>query len=311
MVESLSRSVGQEYLSSSRENLESLEEALSEAQTKYRKIKGIKFEPAGKISNENLSEFTEGVIREVNGLLGQAGMANDFQTTLSWLPEAAIKGTRYGSMVGLLSLIGSSSAAVGLFAAGAGDKETLMDSGLLTTAAGAIGTAITSVVLDIQAPYKVSSYNLQKTIILGGKDRHIATQTFSHEYTHHLQKNSWGYTGLVDNRWLAEGHARGVQKHVSQSIAYKSGNQGYEFFTSKVVLAELRAAYKTVCKAWGLSPSTNLVKNERDERFFDPRVALSHKQYGIGLAAISIAETKQGTSIYEEVLMGDFSFLQR
>lgn len=154
---------------------------------------------------------------------------------------------------------------------------------------------------------EISHYSLFNNINIAEPNTADATGTMAHEYAHHIQRSIL-HLPRFKARALKEGHARGVQMAVSRRFAEATGNKACMLNPLWEICAELQYAYKKGC-CWN--------KREADEALALADIGsyqtemsedISH-EYGIGTAAMQIAEAKHGQDVYRKVIQNDFSFL--
>jgi len=312
MVEHLSRKVGQEFINE-KENFEALCSVIGKVQDRYAEILAIRGRPnfGNRLNNQRLDELVPQVMQEVHQFLGVEKPVKDPKLSLFWLPSAVYRAGKDGCLVADLGIAGSLIAGITRVIAFNSSGTEILIGGALSIGVGTLAAGA-SFASNLKDSWKSSNYDpWGEKITIGDKRESVAVQILSHEYTHHLQRQIWGISRMLDTFWLAEGHARGVQQHVSHSFAEAAENPAYELLTLKMILPELKKAYVGACKSIGVRPAASLMNSRGGDRVLDPRVAMGHKTRGIGLAVFSIVEEKGGLDVYKDALKGDFSFLSK
>lgn len=159
---------------------------------------------------------------------------------------------------------------------------------------------------------KDSSYTpVSKTIILERSPRTVLIPTASHEYTHYLQHRE----GLIKQRFkysiFSEGHARGVQKHVSEEYMEREDNEAFLYDVLDSTVGEFKSAYVWMCKKLGQQPKESLLKTKttRDaDESVNRLVWRCPTPHAIGNALFSIYEARQGRQVYNHMIHGNFQF---
>ncbi len=152
-----------------------------------------------------------------------------------------------------------------------------------------------------------------KKIRLGIDNSVSVVADIAHEYTHVIQllKN----LGLEIRGAIKEGHARGVERGIAKIFAEQYDNPAYNYSSTERTARELKDAYLFICKKNHRSPRESIrkldVPNKRTlVHIFLGIPSLSH-HYSIGTAAFCIAEAQHGARVYRDVLRNDYSALQR
>lgn len=134
----------------------------------------------------------------------------------------------------------------------------------------------------------------------------------AHEYTHHIQgitENSW--IQLRDQDIFMDGHARGVERYITQRYALENDDLGFLDFYTNLHVQELRTAYKWITETCRQTPNPfflNMKTPEADAllRCFggDSEGISIHAK---GTALFSVYESQQGSKIYKNVIHGSFN----
>lgn len=127
--------------------------------------------------------------------------------------------------------------------------------------------------------------------------------SLAHEYTHHLQ-NSYGV--LKYRNALSEGHAFGVEHNIARIYTERYQNPAYMLHTLNSLAPHLKHGYVDCSRLAGKSPPFL-----EQISIPDPGKLFAHEHhYCLGVAAMSVAEAKNGTSVYRDVLTRNFNFLK-
>ncbi len=162
----------------------------------------------------------------------------------------------------------------------------------------------------LHAINKDSSYTpSSKTIILERSPRTVLIPIAGHEYTHYVQHRE----GIKDGGYniFQEGHARGVQKQVSEEYMEREDNEAFLYDVLNSTVGEFKSAYVWMCKNLGQQPKESLLKTKtsRDSDESAHRLVWrSPTQHAIGNALFSIYEALQGRQIYKHMIHGNFKF---
>ena len=126
--------------------------------------------------------------------------------------------------------------------------------------------------------------------------RQRLSSILAHEYTHYLQHELSSTFHPIYKIFL-EGHAMGVQKHITESLAEEKKDFAYVQQTNEL--------------QWHLEAALKLFKEHHEERKKkDPiKLVLGHS-HSIGHALFQMAERKHGKGIYIDAMKGNYSFLE-
>ncbi len=145
------------------------------------------------------------------------------------------------------------------------------------------------------APYYGPNEGCEGTVVIKKESRTLQIPTIAHEYTHHVQNSVRGSFTM-----LAEGIARGVERHIAKMYAEKEDNPSFLYDSTMTTTRELGTGYINLCKAIGipykkaLIESANSMLNEDCDRGFD--------HYAFGVTYLSVEEANTGKSIYGRAL---------
>ena len=156
---------------------------------------------------------------------------------------------------------------------------------------------------------------LFKKVVLSKTTRTELIPTISHEHTHHLQfsRGLKGYKYLIFNKYsiFQEGHARGVERHLSEDYRERENNEAFLYDILDTTVGEFKSAYVWMCKKLDKPVRKSLLKtkttrdgDENSERFMQ-RKPTPHAR---GNALFSIYEALHGKQIYNHMIHGNFKF---
>lgn len=274
-------------------NIEALEEILNERAKRYLEIhqQKEKYDFGPTLTPEKLGELAGKTIKEVNDFLK---ISNTTSTRISmfYLPNDL----KYAARVTL-----------GVFTVG-----TLIEltNGLTTTdleLAGKMALLFGGGMLIYNFRDHLSTVfdRYGKTIRISERKTVPAVGGIAHEYTHQLQ-DATQLANQIRNP-VMEGHARGIEGVITNIFAQRYDNPAYAFDHTDRTAKELNDAYLFVCRKKGISPNAFLA-NLPIPPVRNWWYNLSGHHYSLGVAAMSIAEKKQGDMIYPEILRNNFSF---
>lgn len=151
-----------------------------------------------------------------------------------------------------------------------------------------------------------NSINLKK------EKRSEVIPTIGHEYAHCVQAQS-DLGPSIDYEFdiFREGHARGVERYISNKYKDKEGNE--EFFDGilDMTVGEMKSVYVWMCKKLGIKPKESLLKT-RTSRDFDEKghrvLRREPTSHAIGNTLFCLYEATKGSSIYKDMLKGNFKF---
>ncbi len=165
-----------------------------------------------------------------------------------------------------------------------------------------------TILFALQA-YSTSSFDFRDDLLLIGSSNTVnAVGAIAHEYTHCLQHHFTDLDVIKSGNPIVEGHARGLEGIISEKFAREFDNQAYVFVHSERVAEELKYAYLYTCRKKNVFPKKSL----ENLPIPDIRGWLYSRyahHYSIGVAAMTIACSKQGEKVYKDVMKNDFGFL--
>lgn len=123
----------------------------------------------------------------------------------------------------------------------------------------------------------------------------------AHEYAHYLQDIQFDYKTKRVNSAI-EGHARGVQRIVSERYFEQENNPAYLHHITCETAFELADVYVWVSKRLGRNPRSGLIRN--------PYKARKPGSHAIGNATFYVLEQFHGRDIYKRFLQRDLKFLE-
>ena len=119
----------------------------------------------------------------------------------------------------------------------------------------------------------------------------------AHEYSHYVHYRK----GLGDLCYdiFTEGHARGVERQISEIYKEKEDNELFLYDISEETVNELKYTYTLVCRRLKQKPKSSLLK---DSIFISNPNLIEEQEYSLGNAFFLIHETRYGKDIYKDVL---------
>jgi hypothetical protein len=135
-----------------------------------------------------------------------------------------------------------------------------------------------------------SSYEDGAIFLYRGIPERDLPADLAHEYAHHLQGD--------DLTILSEGHARGIERMVSERFYNRHNHFGYLATAFERTEDELQCAWAYLFPEEAVP--LRRFRGDPSERF---------KEYMLGTAAFCIAEDAYGEQVYRDVLHGNLSFL--
>ncbi|MBU4501524.1 MAG: hypothetical protein KKA79_02950 [Nanoarchaeota archaeon] len=117
----------------------------------------------------------------------------------------------------------------------------------------------------------------------------------SHEYTHHVQ--SFAGLPVLNYRILNEGHARGVDRHITNLYAEREDNKAFIYENSALVLKELKRAYNFTCDFNGIKPKSEFLKD-----FVDVKIS----EHTLGTSLFMVYEALHGKEFYKDIAVKRF-----
>jgi len=129
-------------------------------------------------------------------------------------------------------------------------------------------------------PNVYHSYN--RRIITGRHRLAKLVSIISHEYTHHVQKEM--RVPKISCSFFKEGHARGVQRHITHTYMEREGNEAFLYDVTKSIFNDLMRCYEWLCKELKHMPEKKL------------------KQHSGGSTFMYLQENAHGKNIYKDFL---------
>jgi len=151
----------------------------------------------------------------------------------------------------------------------------------------------------------VDGYN---NIFLTPLKKECLIPTLAHEWAHHIQcekKLNWHHDTL------REGHARGVQRMVSERYANARGNPAYLAMSTVLDFAELKATYLVSCSRNRVKPYLWFKKPTKRDAVEELSIKLTGAptNHAMGNTFFSIAESIIGQRIYSDFLKCDLKII--
>jgi hypothetical protein len=149
-----------------------------------------------------------------------------------------------------------------------------------------------------------SGYNPDgPTIIISMTNIVNLTAGLAHEYAHHVQYSVLPHFLKKDEsryQMFKEGHARGVERYISNLYGKREANKAFKYEISNRSLFELMSFYKWVCFALDVKPDEGILEYEKHLNHENQEYPLD--PWAKGNALFYIQETFYGDKIYEKVL---------
>jgi len=271
--------------------IEGLLEEESQELKRLRKLKGDnKLNFGGKVSLEEFEELSPQIYTEVDDFLK--------------VERNSMPSIRYGGLSE--KALNLSTFAGGLFGASLITTSYLLatqnpDIAKSLLALGSISLVVTSGLLSYGFFNPRGSYynhssrkiNLEKIIRTG------LIPTAGHEYTHFIQSTR----GLSTKHSIfLEGHARGVQRQLSEHYREKEDNEAFLWDISNLNVEELKTTYRWMCRKLKQQPKESLLQVRTAYNGTKPEC------HSLGNTLFLIYEAHEGTDIYAQMIEGDFQF---
>lgn len=125
--------------------------------------------------------------------------------------------------------------------------------------------------------------------------------TLAHEYAHYLQDVQYDY-GRASIGSAIEGHARGVERIISEHYAESEDNPAYLYDVTCLTAHELKKSYLWVSKKLKKEPRKSLAKK--------PLFVKKPGPHAMGNATFYVLEQFHGRDIYKRFLKRDLTFLK-
>jgi len=139
--------------------------------------------------------------------------------------------------------------------------------------------------------------------------RELLIPDLAHEYTHHIQLEK-NLGGKKTNIFL-EGHARGVQRYISEIYREKENN---DTFMQKILdydVGEIKSSYTWASEKLKIPLNKNLLKiktsRDEDEREHNKERGMP-TEHAVGNALFLTYEKEYGNKIYREMIHENFQF---
>ncbi len=284
-----------------KENICVLEELLNRDSQKLEKLQKLnengKLNFGNKVSSEELKELFPKICSEVNNCLNvqdigmpKFGYYNLF--SLRWNSFIPLY-CYFASAIDFTSFAGS------LFAEDPSPVNLLF--GGLNLAIAAYSHAL----------FKNPHYSFGRVNL----ERVPATElilTIAHEYTHHIQKEK-GLSTIISKKYsvFREGHARGIQRQISENYAQRWDNEAFLFDILDYNVGEFKSAYLWMSKKLKYKPIESLLKtksSQDDDGVINRLFFSKPSPHAIGNTLFSIYEASQGKEIYNHMIHGNFKF---
>jgi len=132
-----------------------------------------------------------------------------------------------------------------------------------------------------------------------------------HEYTHHVQKKL-GFQKGIDHKIFKEGHARGVERYLSERYRKIEDNEAFMYGICSTTVEELKTAYELVSRRLETPIRTDIFKIETPNCGWKGDISSPTPPYhAMGNVLFLIYETRYGKNIYKDVIHGKFKFPKR
>ena len=289
------------------ENIPPLEELLNAEAQRFKKLQELKEQGklnfGDKIKSDELRELFPKISAEVNGLLGvesidtpSFGYYSLFRPGLNTTPImlAYVISASIPIMAGTSMLI----------------NQNLERSSLIIAGMGALALIATA-----QTHWEMTKfihYNpLSKFVNLKRDLRAKLIPSAGHEYTHHIQ-NLKVASGVLRKYYIfREGHARGVERHLSNDYREREDNEAFLYDILDTTVGELKSAYVWLCRKLGKPVRKNLLKTKSSSGEAGSLVGLisiKPSPHSIGNTLFSLYEAQYGKRIYSDMIQGNFAF---
>ncbi len=159
---------------------------------------------------------------------------------------------------------------------------------------------------------KISCYiSKERKMFIGERRKERFVPDAAHEYTHFLQHLL--LLGFADfdqptYKIFAEGHARGVERHVAQRFSVRHDHPAFLYCSMERTVDELSDTYTYLCNLFDISPKEGLGK-EPTLDFSECRWKLLLEKpdyHALGTAVVLLHERRNGQGIYEEMIKGKY-----
>ena len=268
--------------------LETLLEKEGQSLSRLKKLKKSgKLDYGPKISGDNLVEPLSGVKKEVDRILGTEGTESPLYRDYNILEP----GLQYTEL--MLIAFGAELGSSISFAVD-GDLYSFM--GKSCFIAPSILLYTMAHIFDRKGHY----YPDRETMLVKKDKKALLIPTIGHEYDHHV----FNVNEVVPNEMrgksniFEEGHARGVQRHISEYYRENEDNEAFLYDITEMTENELKQTYKWVCKKLKVKPSDNLLKGD----------VTSPDKHALGNSLFYTLETVKGDGVYRDAINGKIDF---
>ncbi len=155
-------------------------------------------------------------------------------------------------------------------------------------------------------------YNVrEKRMHIQGDVESMLTVLIAHEYAHHLQEEIIGPRG-PDYRFFSEGHARGIERHISNLYAAERNDPWFASKASEHTTGELAAVYLWMCRSKRkMSRAIPVIHQNKGMRLANKYMDYKGMPipHAFGNTIFYLAEKRHGDGIYADALNGNVDFL--
>ncbi|MDP2907477.1 MAG: hypothetical protein Q8O03_06055 [Nanoarchaeota archaeon] len=293
MIEFTLKDNVEKYISN---NLEVLETSLDKAAQEYINLKSKEnsLDFGKELTPKILEDLAPRVIHETRSFL-DVQQNTDVSLSMFYLPEQILRSLKIAAGTFTLATL-----------IGAVNGLTIQD--LTTAGALAVFFGGGTLMYSMQV-YSSSSFDYKNDLLLIRAGKTVnAIGAIAHEYTHYLQHH-FTELNIQTRNPIVEGHARGMERIISEKFAQEFDNPAYVFINYDRVAKELKDTYLYTCKKKKILPKKSLenlpIPNIRGLLY-----SIDAHHYSIGVAAMTIACSKQGEKVYKDVMKNDFEFLR-
>ncbi len=290
------------------ENRSILEEILVTEQMKLQRLQKAKNDGKIRLSKKiekqrELGSLFAEVKTEVDSFLDVIGVSSPEVVFPSFRDNALLKKAVYTAH----GFAGLSFGLLGLTLAMGGDLDRYqLFLGILSASTGLLG----------QTSRRSRTYydDVGIKIYLERVPREMGIPYLSHEYTHYLQHQLLFSPDVVlppENLVFIEGHARGVQRYISQIYNQREGNDLFLWVDGNFAVSELKSVYSWMCRKSGKRASPFLVLEETEYDKTCMRYFLNQGEpspHALGNSLMLIHEAQHGPGIYRQMLHGEYIF---
>ena len=165
-----------------------------------------------------------------------------------------------------------------------------------------ISAGIISKKIEGKFQIQTTSYTKNKLIKITSKQKYKVIPGIAHEYAHHVQVQKGKF---FNYSILSEGHARGVERYISELFAKETGDHTYLLDITDRTYGELKSYYIDQCQFRKVEPKQDLIKlkSTRDkEEFFNRKKKGKPTIHSLGNCVFLLYEVLHGRDIYREAL---------